>query len=212
MGLAVWLLTESAASAQGAPALDPAAEFAAMSEGSWTSQEQSADSRYDWVESETVRVLAEREDGIWLYQENAILSSSREEAPTSGAKDRPYFQIVIQLRSIGPDTVHATSYRIETPEARAGARGLWKSGGAGFDMSWIGSPACMNELTRVAEGFWTGAAQCPNTYKGAVRVDSRSIRTPGSYVNWDRGFNSDGQQMWGPVSGGYIFLRKESPR
>ena len=209
--LAVWVLSGSATAKALVSDADPAAEFVAIAAGSWTSREQSVDPRYDWVESETVRILPDRTDGVWLYQENAILASSPVEAPSPDAKDRPYFQIVIQLRSLGPEVVHSTTYRIDTPEARAGARGLWKVGGEGFDASWIGGVACMNELRRVAEGFWTGEADCPNTYKGAVRVDSRSVRTPDSYVNWDRGFDAKGQYVWGPVSGGYIFLRKETP-
>lgn len=209
--LAALVTSGGATAVPGASDTDPASEFAAIAAGSWTSREQSVDPRYDWVESETVRILAHRTDGVWLYQENAILASSSDEVPSADAKDRPYFQIVIQLQSIGPEAVHSTTYRIETPEARAGARGLWKSEGEGFDASWIGGAACMNEQKRVAEGFWTGEAHCPNTYKGAVKVDSRSIRTPDSYVNWDRGFDAEGQYVWGPVSGGYIFLRKETP-
>lgn len=204
-------LTFLAACLLAAPAFaDPATEFAGIAAGSWTSRAQSADPRYDWVESETIRILQDREDGVWLYQENAILATSPDETPAAGAKDRPYFQIVIQLRSTGPHDIHSTTYRIESPEGRAGARGLWRSQGTGFDPDWIGSVACMSSLSRISEGYWTGAADCPNSYRGGVKVDSRSIRTPDSYVNWDRGFDVAGQHVWGPAAGGYIFLRKET--
>ncbi|MFN3314375.1 MAG: CpcT/CpeT family chromophore lyase [Hyphomonas sp.] len=189
---------------------DPAAEFAGIATGSWTSRQQSADPRYDWVESETVRILPDRSDGVWLYQENAIMAPSPQETPADGAKDRPYFQIVIQLRSIGAHEVHATTYRLDTPEARTGARGLWKTTSLEFDPAWIGTVACMNEMGRISEGYWTGQADCPNTYRGGVKVDSRSVRTPDSYVNWDRGFDAEGQHVWGPREGGYVFRRQEA--
>jgi hypothetical protein len=65
----------------------------------------------------------------------------------------------------------------------------------------------MSTLQRIGEGHYTGAAGCPNAYKGGVRVDSRSVRTPDTYVNWDRGFDADGELIWGPADGGYIFKR-----
>lgn len=206
--VAATMTAPSAADTADGPA-DPAAEFASIATGSWTSRAQSMDPRYDWVESETVHVLPGRSDGVWLYQENAIIAVSPEEAPTDGVKDRPYFQIVIQLRSIGAHEVHATTYRLDTPEARAGARGLWKSSSPEFDPAWIGTVACMSEMGRISEGYWTGQADCPNTYRGGVKVDSRSVRTPDSYVNWDRGFDAQGQHVWGPRDGGYVFLRQE---
>ncbi|MFN7053943.1 CpcT/CpeT family chromophore lyase [Hyphomonas sp.] len=203
-------LAALAAALIAAPALaDPATEFAEIAAGSWTSRAQSADPRYDWVESETVRILPDRTDGVWLYQENAILAASPDETPADGAKDRPYFQVIVQLRAIGPFEVHSTTYRLDTPEAREGARGIWRAGGEGFDPAWIGTMACMSGLTRISEGYWTGGADCPNNWRGGVKVDSRSIRTPDAYVNWDRGMDADGQQIWGPRAGGYVFLRKD---
>ncbi len=187
---------------------DAALDFAALSEGSWTSLAQSADPGYDWVESETVRIMSERGDGVWLYQENAIMAASPDADIPRDAKSKPYFQVVIRLQSLGPDQVHTTTYRLETPEARSGAKGQWRTGAGVFDPAWVGAPACMGQMRRVAEGYWQGAAECPNTYKGAARVDSRSVRTPDTYVNWDRGFDGEGQNVWGPPRGGYIFKRK----
>lgn len=192
-----------------AAAEDAALELLSLSTGSWTSRDQSSAPGYDWVESETVRILTERVDGVWLYQENAMLAASADEAPGPGAKAQPYFQVVIQLRSLGPGEVLATTYRLAGPEAASGARGIWASPGRAFDPGWIGETACMNRMHRVAEGFWQGTAECPNTYKGAVKVDSRSIRTRAAYVNWDRGFDAEGRLVWGPATGGYVFTLKE---
>ncbi|MEX1249832.1 MAG: CpcT/CpeT family chromophore lyase, partial [Hyphomonas sp.] len=175
----------------------------------WTSRAQSSEPGYDWVESETVRILTDRTDGIWLYQENAVIAASGETDARGGAKDKPYFQVVIHLRTLGPDEVLATTYRLATPEARQDAKGFWARSAQPFGPDWIGEAACMSRMHRVAAGFWQGAAACPNDYKGAVKVDSRSIRTRDTYVNWDRGFDAAGIRVWGPARGGYIFTRME---
>lgn len=192
-----------------APAGDAAESYAMASTGSWTSRDQSTDSRYDWVESETVRIMTDRADGIWLYQENAIMGAGPDVAVDPAAKGRPYFQVVIQLRAMSATDVHTTTYRLDAPEARAGAKGLWRDPDRGFDPAWVGPVACMGQMSRVADGFWQGGVDCPNTYKGGAKVDSRSIRTPDTYVNWDRGFDITGSHVWGPATGGYVFKRKE---
>ena len=183
-------------------------EFAALAVGSWSSREQSADPRYDWVNSETVRILRDRSDGIWLYQENAILARAPDEAVPPDALDRPYFQVVIQLRGLGHERIHSTTYRLDSPEARAGARGIGRDPSPDLEEDWIGSVACMGVIDRVGMEYWQGSLDCPNTFRGGVKVDSRTIRTPDTYVNWDRGFDAEGNHVWGPSAGGYIFRRK----
>lgn len=197
-GLLVWTAA--------APALaDTAAESFAMGAlGSWTSAEQSYSDAYDWVESETVRIWPDRDDGVWLYQENAILGASPIEPAGAGAKDRPYFQVVIHVRDVGQSSLHTTTYRVAD---RAAARGAWRDPSA-FSEAWLGEVACMGAQEQVAAGYWRGQADCPNTYKGAVRVVSRSVRTPDAKVNWDRGFDAAGALIWGPAEGGYVFKRK----
>jgi hypothetical protein len=189
------------------PALE---EFATLAIGSWSSREQSADPRYDWVNSETVRILPDREDGIWLYQENAILARASDDAVPPEALDRPYFQVVIQLRDLGQGRIHSTTYRLETPEAREGARGFWRDPAAVFEAGWIGGVACMGVIDRVGTNYWQGSLDCPNSFRGGLKVDSRTIRTPDTYVNWDRGFDAGGNHVWGPSAGGYIFKRNRS--
>jgi hypothetical protein len=67
---------------------------------------------------------------------------------------------------------------------------------------------CAGGAERIGSGFWRAEnPDCPNAYRGAVRASSDSIRTADAYANWDRGWNVEGQQVWGPTSGGYIFER-----
>lgn len=194
-------------------AADTAADFAAKVDGGWTSAAQSSDPAYDWVESEWHRVLADREDGVWLYQENVIIASSVEDVTPEAeeaARARPYFQVVIHLRDIGDGGLHTTTYRLADAAAREAARGFWTHEGAEFDPAWLGEVACMGEMQRVAKDFWQGGADCPSGYRNAVRLESRAVHAPGYYVNWDRGFDADGAHVWGPADGGYVFKRKET--
>ena len=192
---------------------DTAVDFAAKVDGGWTSVAQSSDPAYDWVESQWHRVFADREDGVWLYQENAIVAPSAEEATPAEAKAaraRPYFQVVIHLRDVGDGRLHTTTYRLADAAAREGARGFWRHEGAAFDPAWLGDVACMGEMRRIADQFWQGGAACPSGYRNAVRLESRALHAPGYYVNWDRGFDAEGAHVWGPADGGYIFERKET--
>lgn len=185
---------------------DTPAQFANDAVGSWTSVTQSADPDYDWVESEIVRVLPER-TGVWLYQENAILGASGDDAGPEAAarKAAPYFQVVVHLQPMRDGGLSTTTFKIAD---RAAARSAWQDASA-FDPAWIGEESCNGRVERIGEGFWQGTASCPNSYKGAVRMVSKSVRAPGMAVNWDRGFDADGNVVWGPVEGGYIFERKE---
>ncbi|MCU0881365.1 MAG: chromophore lyase CpcT/CpeT [Hyphomonadaceae bacterium] len=181
-----------------------AESFAAQMAGSWTSAVQSAHPVYDWVESEVVRIWPERTDGIWLYQENAILGPDAAAPSEPGSKDRPYFQVVIQVQPLDAHTIYTTTWRVLD---RAGARGGWRNP-AGFQRAWMGDPSCPGVMRQVASGYWEGGAECPNSWRGATRVLSRSVRTPDTYVNWDRGLDGAGNHVWGPRDGGYVFTRK----
>jgi len=190
-----------------------AEDLAVQSAGQWTTIEQSVSPDYDWVYSETIRIWPERTDGVWLYQHNWIIAPNAAEVPAYSVRRSrpPYFQVMIQLRDFGDGEVHTTTYRLSGEEAREAARGL--SPGTPevkFDADWLGEVACMGRLQALAPGFWEGSANCPNGYRGGVRVDSRSIRTPDSWVNWDRGFDAEGKLVWGPPGGGYVFRKSGS--
>jgi hypothetical protein len=181
------------------------AEFANQSVGHWSSKAQSVEEAYSWVDSRTFRILEDREDGVWLYQQNAIVGPDPDSGPEDGSVPPPYFQVVIQFRDMGDGNLHTTTYRMTD---RAGGIAFAR-GEAAFNEEWMGEVACMGTMQRISAGFWSGETECPNNFRGGVKVDSRSIRTPDSYVNWDRGINAEGEHIWGPAAGGYRFERVE---
>ena len=174
--------------------------------GTWSTKAQSVSEDYDWVGSQKWQIMTEAENGIWVYQENTIFGANPDaevaENPT------PYFQVVIHFRDLGDGLLHTTTHRVAD---RASARAFAKGERQAFDKAWLGDVACMGRMQQVGDGYWSGSATCPNGYKGGVKVESRSVFTPGAFINWDRGFSAAGEQIWGPASGGYIF-DKEEPR
>lgn len=188
---------------------DTSEEFAIDAAGVWTNADQSRLPEYDFILSEFTRLDMPGEDGLWLLQQNWILAEADPSGIPSRQGQQPYFQIAIQLRDFGDGALNSSTFRL-TQDGKVAALGISPGDDVGFDHSWIGPLVCMGQVQRLADGYWDGTANCPNTYKGSIRVESRSLRTPDTYVNWDRGFDSSGKHIWGPASGGYIFKRRSS--
>jgi hypothetical protein len=147
-----------------------------------------------------VRIWPERGDGVWLYQEQAILS--RDGMTPAQAKARPYFQRVGHVYRTSDGRIRRDNYAI-----RDAARFVGKP--SAITLADLGPAGCHNILERAAAGHWTGRTEdCRNGYKGAVTMKSLAVYTANTYANWDRGFAADGRQVWGPAEGGYIFERK----
>lgn len=201
LALALALVLTPPAIAQEA-AEDPlVAEMAELMTGSFTTLPQAGtDETYGVVESEVVRIWPDRSDGIWLYQENAWLGDTPAEVDMA-AKDRPYFQRIVHISPAGPAMVRRTSYDMSERPPYAG---FWRTPEA-MPAEALGEQTCTGLAHRIAENYWYADLDCPNAYRGAVRVVSRSVHRPGEYANWDRGFDAEGNRVWGPDAGGYIF-------
>jgi hypothetical protein len=182
-------------------AADPALEeYARLTSGSYTSAAQAAaDPRYDIVEAEIVRLWPERSDGVWVYQEQAIIN--RPGLTTAQAKAAPYFQRVGHIHRKDGRLIR-DNYSLKDPKRFVGNP-------AAITPADLAEAGCHNLLDRVAPGYWIARTEgCRNGYKGAVEMRSVSVHTADAYANWDRGFAADGSRVWGPVDGGYVFRKK----
>ncbi|MEM9169127.1 MAG: chromophore lyase CpcT/CpeT [Pseudomonadota bacterium] len=184
-------------------------ELADLSVGSFTTAAQSArDDRYGVAEAEIVRIWPDRDDGLWLYQEQAYLGD-QPGAVDLAMKNRPYFARVVRSVETAPGVVRRTVHKLKRPDAAVGA---WRDAAplANFGPDDLEPSECAIVAERVADGFWRSESEkCPNTYKDADYALSISVATRDRYANWDRGFTNGGTHVWGPRSGGYIFVRKE---
>lgn len=172
--------------------------------GSFSSEEQSGkDSSYFNIELEMVQIWKDRTDGPWIYIEQAV----------AGTKDKPYRQRVYQIkqRSDGkivsvvnliPDQLRfAGDYKKEFPLVRL------------IPDSLVLKPECEVVLYRADVGYFEGGTvdkNCSSDLRGASYATSEVKIDKDKMITWDRGFDKNGNQVWGSTKGGYIFKKKSS--
>lgn len=187
-----------------ADALD---EYLPLVLGSFDSSAQaSQDKRYDNAIWHTTEIWAERNPkatGVrWTYAENWL-----------EGMEQPYRQRITRYELDADGSIVAESFPIPDAERFVGA---WQDAKrldvlSPDDLS--GKGICPARLARTGtqrfEGGTDGQA-CRNKYKGASYMVSRSYTDANGVQNWDRGFDDNGKQVWGPVAGGYRFKRQGS--
>jgi hypothetical protein len=191
-----------AAAGQAGDLLD---EVAAVQAGTFTTEAQSsADPRYENVRWHIVEVwrgrgLQER----WFYTESWL----------DQAKG-PYIQRITRLARDGAGTIVASRYMI--PEAGRFVD-AWREPGRLDSLQakdLIPLPGCEVIIVRTGPARFEGSTvgdHCRNSYMGSAYAVSKLVLTAEGMTNWDRGFDADGNQKWGPVDGGYQFRRSPAP-
>lgn len=146
------------------------------------------------------RIWADRDDGAWLYVEQASAS----------ALARPYRQRVYRVTTSDDGSFRSEVF--ELPGDPLAFAGSWRdpSKFASLDPGTLPArEGCAIVLRRDGDGF-NGSTQgnsCPSSLRGAtyatstVRISSRGMAT------WDRGFDASGAQVWGATKGAYEFAR-----
>ena len=185
-------------------------ELARLSAGSFsTLQHAEQNPGYGVAEAEIVRIWPDAaDDETWFYQEQALLGETPDDLDPA-MKARPYFARVIRSVETSPGVVQRFVHKLKEPEQ---ARGAWRERDplAGLTPDDLEPSECAITLTRIAQNFWRSESEkCPNAYKGAEYAVSLGVVTDGAYANWDRGFSADGDVVWGPEKGGYVFRRKD---
>ncbi len=141
-------------------------------------------------------------EGIWLYQEQAIATNLQ----------APYRQRFLHITpSPFSQTVRSLAYRPTRPNAwvnfcdrPAANRKIIRKD--------LGAAVCSVFLKRSGDVYMgvTPAIGCPTTARGAVRTTNRVILGADRMETWDRGYNAQGQQVWGAEGESYQF-RRSSP-
>lgn len=202
-----FFLSCGGASADGSAAPAFHDELTNLTVGSFsTLQHAKENSGYGVAEAEVIQIWHDRGDGVWFYQEQALLGESAD-AIDPANKSAPYFVRVIKSTEIESGVVRRSIHKLINPEV---ARGAWRDPAQfnGVSVDDLEPSECAITVTRIANKFWRSESEkCPNAYKGAVYAVSLGIVTDDGYANWDRGFSSDGEVVWGPTLGGYVFRR-----
>lgn len=189
----------------GAPrTASPVEELAQWMEGSFSSEAQAQldPENYFDIRLFMTPIWTERRDGPWLYVEQAA----------GRALERPYRQRVYHLVEERDGGVRSEVYLLPgDPLTYAGA---W----ATPEVFAISSPDLLNLregcdiiLHRVGE-LWMGSTEgqrCPSSLGGASYATSEVTIGPGYLQSWDRGFDAQGEQVWGATEGPYDFLKAQ---
>jgi hypothetical protein len=170
--------------------------------GSFDSTAQAArDPDYRDIRLHMVRILESRDDGPWLYVEQAAGASL----------DKPYRQRVYRLVRTGRKTFESRVFSLPDPERYAGA---WSDAGrfSALDPGeLVPKTGCEVVLKRRGKKTFAGSTvgkNCPSEHRGAEYATSEVTITSGRLTSWDRGFDAAGKQVWGAEKGAYEFVRK----
>ncbi|MEZ4739828.1 MAG: chromophore lyase CpcT/CpeT [Flavobacteriales bacterium] len=177
-------------------------ELASTMAGSYTSAAQAnEDSSYFNIELEMVRIWPKRKDGAWFYVEQAAATS----------KEKPYRQRVYHVQEVNDSTYTSDILTIKGGEALFGAykdplllEQLRMDSVEVLD----GCTITLHKRGKTYVGS-TDGRKCSNAWGKATYATSEVRITPGLMVSWDRGYNDEGEQVWGAEKGGYRFVKRQ---
>ncbi|MBL0926800.1 MAG: chromophore lyase CpcT/CpeT [Phycisphaerales bacterium] len=187
-------------SAAKAPDLD---DLLARMTGSFTSRGQAQDDpeHYMDIRLRMVRIWPDRADGPWLYVEQAV----------GVMQKRPYRQRVYRLSEMPDGRLKSEVYTL--PGDALAFAGAWKQEKPLADLTpdkLTLKEGCALVLSRQPDGTFKGSTDgkgCPSDLRGATYATSEAQIFDDHMVTWDRGWDSEGKQVWGAEKGGYRFVK-----
>jgi hypothetical protein len=174
--------------------------------GRFSSRDQSkADpGNYQDVRLVMTQIWPTRDDGLWLYVEQAVATDTA----------RPYRQRVYRLVPETNGSFRTTVFNLPGDPLRFSDGTGAPHGLEALSIEDL-SPrsGCDLVLRTQPNGSFAGGTEgkdCPNELKGAKYSTSAVKISPNTIVAWDRGFDAQGKQVWGATKGGYVFKRERS--
>lgn len=181
--------------------------FVKWMEGTFSSEEQAeADSNYFNIVLKSESIWNERSDAVWLYVEQAPAESP----------ENPYRQRVYKLSVNSDGTFESAVFLIPNEQGltstelknylinECSPNFLVEKIGCNVIVSWNENEKCFEGSTRGKE--------CSSNLRGATYAKSDVKIYSDKLIAWDRGYDVEDNQVWGAVSGGYIFKRIENHR
>ncbi len=187
-----------AVSAQRTRALEQVAYAMA---GSYSSAEQAkADSSYQELELEILRIWHKRKDGAWLYVEQA----------TAGSKEKPDHQQIYHVAQVNDSTFTWDILNIRNAQD---FRGAYAETARLLSLSLDslerqdGCTVTLHKRGQLYVGS-TKDRECSSSQGGASYTSSEVVLTNERLVIWERGWNAEGKKVWGGEVGGYVHLKR----
>jgi hypothetical protein len=146
-----------------------------------------------------VPIWLERSDAWWFYVEQAAAE----------ALDRPYRQRVYRVSPLEGEEYRSDVYTL--PGEALAYAGAWRDDRPLADLrpgDLALRAGCSIHLRRTGPEEFIGSTigdGCESTLRGAAYATSQVRITRDRMESWDRGFDSEGNQVWGATEGPYIF-------
>ncbi|MGP1375374.1 MAG: chromophore lyase CpcT/CpeT [Almyronema sp.] len=140
------------------------------------------------------------ENSRLLYQEQALATSV----------DQPYRQRFLRLQVTTDNQVESQAYR---PAEPAQWVGLCDRPFSERQVGDLGDYTCSVFLVPSVLGFFgtTPPQGCPTEVRGARSVTNAIVLHRQGMDTWDRGFDADGDQVWGAADEPYRFRWRDRP-
>lgn len=137
----------------------------------------------------------------YLYVEQAVAEN----------RDEPYRQRVYKLEKQGRKLVSRV-YELPEPERFVGAYNTPERFNTITPQDLVEKKGCAVYLKMDKYGVYRGQTKkksCKSSLRGASYATSRVSINDSFVQSWDRGFNEEGEQVWGAVKGGYLFFKQD---
>ncbi|RED42147.1 CpeT/CpcT family protein DUF1001 [Winogradskyella eximia] len=172
-------------------------ELFALMQGSFNSEIQAeVDSTYYNISLHMYPIWENK--GHFLYVEQALTSTPK----------KPYRQRIYEVKRDSDSTFSSAIYKLDVDSLWIGK---WKNPKA-FDSISLNNIAlkegCEVILKRIAPNQFigkTGDDTCISTMRGASYARSEVEILEDKIISWDRGFDANGEYVWGAEKAGYIF-------
>jgi len=168
--------------------------------GEFSSAEQAAkDSAYFDISLKMTRIWPDKKTGAWIYVEQAVAATPNE----------PYRQRVYFVREMGDGQFSSDIYMIPEEEKFIGA---WKDTSpfdnlTQFDLEYKDGCAVFINYDGFQYSGRTNEKTCKSTLRGASYATSEVKIIKDVLESWDRGYDGDGNQVWGAENGPYVFKK-----
>lgn len=179
-------------------------ELAFWMTGSFSSAAQAAaDPNFYDIRLHMVPIWPSRSDGPWLYVEQAAATKLNE----------PYRQRVYRLVAQEDGTIESRVFTLPGDPLRFSGKWVAPADFEALKPEDLELRAgCSLYLRRTPDGAYVGSTQgqgCESSLRGAAYATSEARITASGMHTWDRGFDAQGQQVWGATTGGYEFRKVE---
>jgi len=186
----------------------PRHEVAAWMTGAFasTAQHQASPADFFDIRLAMVPIWTERDDGPWLYVEQAIAT----------AVDRPYRQRVYRLVDQADGSVRSDVFLLPgDPLALAGPSRAAERFATIAPEQLQPRSGCSIVLRRVDATTWAGSTDgtgCASERSGAAYATAEVTLDRDGMRTLDRGYDANGAQVWGSTKGPYHFVKQPAAR